>query len=281
MNTCGGFLAIDVGSSRVKLGWFPPPAECIANKQAAELPIAMPQLPQPGETLAVSHDNQAAIWTRIGAWLQEFCPAGPPGYIASVHPTACATVQEMFAQRLQPLVADDLPLTVRVEQPHQVGIDRLLNVIAANRLRQPERPALVVDLGTACTVDLIAADGAFEGGAIFPGVALSAEALHTGTAALPQLAEIDFSNSPPPVGKSTQAAIASGLHWGTIGAVRELVDRISQACADTPQLFLTGGGAPHLATHLAGDSQRFRHIPHLVLAGIALEAERREAEQLS
>jgi len=281
MNTNNGFLAIDVGSSRVKLGWFPPAGECTSDKQANNLTIATPPLVQPRETLVVSHNNQALLWTQIGAWLEEFCPAGPPGYIASVHPAALAIVQEMFADQLVSLTADDLPLMQRTEQPERVGIDRLLNAVAVNRLRQPERPALAIDLGTACTVDLIAPDGAFEGGAIFPGVTLSAEALHTGTASLPQLAAESSDDWPELVGKSTQAAIAFGLYWGTIGTVRELVDRISQECAYPPQLFFTGGGAPQLVTHFADDHKTIRHVPNLVLAGIAVVANNRAVEESS
>lgn len=270
-----GFLAIDVGSSRVKLGWFPPAAECTSESKPTALPIAAPKLRQPEATLAVSHEDQAALFTEIGAWLQEYCPAGPPGYLASVHPETQAIVQEMFAHRLQPMAADDLPIVLRVEQPERVGIDRLLNAVAVNRLRQAEQPAIVVDLGTACTVDLIASDGAFEGGAILPGVNLSANALHRGTAALPQLTAESFDDPPAVIGKSTHDAMASGIYWGIVGAVRELVARMSDESSATPQLFLTGGGATQLVTHLQDDRQPVRHIPNLVLSGIALVAEER------
>ncbi len=270
--SASGLLAIDVGSSRVKLGWFPAAGDCPSDKPASRLPIAAPRLPQPEATLAVSHHDQAKLWAEIGGWLQEFCPGGPPGYVASVEPTAMAIVQEMFAHRLRLLVAEDLPIEVRVEQPERVGIDRLLNAVAANRLRQAGRPALVVDLGTANTIDLIAEDGAFEGGAILPGISLAASSLHTGTAALPELKIETLDTPPTPVGKSTQAAISSGLYWGTVGAVRELVDRISQECDQCPQIFFTGGGAPQVAAHFNDEEKPVRHTPHLVLAGIALVA---------
>ena len=115
-----------------------------------------------------------------------------------------------------------------------------------NRLRTPGHPAIVVDLGTACTVDFVSADGAFEGGAILPGTTLSAAALHTGTATLPQLTTENIDASPTVVGKSTQAAIASGIYWGLVGAVRELIARISDESTETPQLFITGGEAERL-----------------------------------
>ncbi len=273
MNASDGLLAIDVGSSRVKLGWFPPDGACTSAPASTSLPIASTPLPQPTETLAVSHANQATMWAEIGSWLQEFCPSGPPGFLASVHPATSAVIQEIFANRLHALAAKDLPISIRVEHPDRVGIDRLLNAVAVNRIRAINQPAIVVDLGTACTVDLVASDGAFEGGAILPGVTLAATALHAGTASLPELGLGDFNDQPSAVGKSTQEAITSGLYWGMIGAVRELVTRIGRDCPQQPQLFLTGGGAASLAEHLASDVSPARHVPNLVLSGIAAVAE--------
>lgn len=273
MSANAGFLTVDVGSSRVKLGWFPAAGPCESTPAATALPIASSPLPQPASTLAVAHADQARLWTEIGAWLADNCPSGPPGFLASVHPSAATLVQEMFGGRLRQVTAEDLPLAVRVDQPERVGIDRLLNAVAVNRIRRVEQPAIVVDLGTACTVDLIAADGAFEGGAILPGVSLSASALHAGTETLPQLSTEHVAETPDVVGKSTQAAISSGLYWGMIGAVRELVERISRQCTTLPQLFLTGGGANHLVEHLTSDNASPRHDPHLVLSGLAIVAD--------
>ena len=66
------------------------------------------------------------------------------------------------------LTSGDLPLVVKLPRPDMVGVDRLLDALAANRLRTPGRPAVVVDVGSAITVDLVDADGAFLGGAILP-----------------------------------------------------------------------------------------------------------------
>ena len=267
-----GILAIDVGSSRVKLGWFPPPGECDSVSQGGPLPVVASRLPTPSETLTVSHADQAALWAKIAAWLSEHCPSAPPGFVASVHPNSTPLVQEMFGGRLRAIAVDDLPLEVRVEEPERVGIDRLLNAVAVNRLRQEGRPAIVVDLGTACTVDLIATDGAFEGGAILPGPTVAASALHFGTATLPQL-ELDFGEAPAVVGKSTVAAISAGLYWGMLGAITELVGRMSRDDEPTPQVFFTGGCAPPLVAPLSEHIESLRHIPNLVLSGIAIVAE--------
>ncbi len=273
-----GFLGIDVGSSRVKLGWFPPVGECTSDPsplltQPSLLPIAAPKLPQPEATLAVSHCDGGDMAAKISAWLEPFAATELPRFVASVHPGATATVGEIFAGDMRVLTADDLPLPVRVEHPERVGIDRLLSAVAVNQLRASGQPAIVVDLGTACTVDFISSDGAFEGGTILPGTTLSAAALHTGTATLPQLSTDNFDAPPAVVGKSTQAAIASGIYWGLVGAVRELVDRITRESTKVPQLFVTGGEAARLVAQLESESQPPRHLPNLVLSGIAIVAE--------
>jgi len=274
-----GFLAIDVGSSCVKLGWFPPPGECSSQFERTLFPVVAPKLPQPEATLAVSHCGKAELKNEICEWLEHMGARGSQCFVASVHPDAMARIEKFFSGPLQILSNADLPIEVRVDHPERVGIDRLLDAMAVNRLRQPKRSAIVVDLGTACTVDLISSGGAFEGGAIFPGTPLSAASLHSGTATLPQLVEECLDSPPAVVGKSTQQAISSGLYWGLVGAVRELVDRISLESSEVPQLFVTGGGATRLASHFMKDAESSRYIPNLVLAGIAIVANDRATEE--
>ena len=364
-NSSNGLLAIDVGSSRVKLGWFPLPSECTsAESKPALLPIAAPVLPQPEFTLAVSHDDVTNLQLKINAWRESIGIGEPEDnlqcVVASVHPIALDAVQQVFKTPLRVFSVTDLPIVVLLDQPERVGVDRLLNAVAVNQLRNAgqrqtlRRAAIIVDLGTACTVDWITPEGAFAGGAILPGSNLSAFALHAGTAALPDLSikspsqnstggvqrpeksepsndfetcskspsqnstggvqrpeKSELSNDfetyskspsqnstggvqrpeksepsndfetysksrdkgPAIIGKSTQEAISSGLYWGMIGAVRELVARMSENQINPPQLFITGGGAPRLVSHLASDSVTPRHIPNLVLSGIALASQ--------
>ena len=166
----------------------------------------------------------------------------------------------------------DLPLTIEVDEPRRVGIDRLLNAIAVNQLRAADRPAVVVDSGTATTVDLISADGAFAGGAILPGLALSAKGLHEYTALLPLVSVAELGQATPEaLGRNTRAAIRSGLFWGQLGAVKELIERQGGTEAD---VVVTGGGGALLAEHLP----RASFEPHLSLQGLVLAAERLEAE---
>ncbi|MGB2966799.1 MAG: type III pantothenate kinase, partial [Phycisphaerae bacterium] len=128
--------------------------------------------------------------------------------VASVNPRALAHLRGIAvdATGAEPEVAgEDFPIPIRadVEEPERVGTDRLLAALAARgRLGSP---CVVVDLGTAVTVDAVAADGAFAGGAIFPGLEMSADALARGTALLPK---ISLPTDAPRIGRSTAEAIS-------------------------------------------------------------------------
>jgi type III pantothenate kinase len=165
------------------------------------------------------------------------------------------------------LSGSELPLEVRTKQPSQTGIDRLLNAVAVNRFRRADHLAVVVDLGTAITVDLVNADGAFEGGAILPGLSLAARALHTGTTTLPRIDVEHLAHIPAVVGKT------AGVYWGVVGAVEELVSRIAAEHSQPLQVFLTGGDAEQVVEPLEQNPIPMRHVPHLVLSGIAIAAE--------
>ncbi|MEO6350076.1 MAG: type III pantothenate kinase, partial [Candidatus Limnocylindrales bacterium] len=107
--------------------------------------------------------------------------------LASVVPAMTAAVETVAARRGQPLLIagrGTVPLAVRTDRPADVGADRLVNALAAQRLYGT--PAVVVDFGTATTFDCIATDGAYVGGAIAPGLELGLEALAARTAKLPR-----------------------------------------------------------------------------------------------
>lgn len=124
----------------------------------------------------------------------------------------------------------------------QLGADRIANAVAA-RQRYPERDLLIVDAGTATTVDALSGDGVHHGGAILPGIGLWAQALRDHTAALPLVA---LEAAPESVGRSTRDNIASGLYFGHLGAIRELVARIGRdafGAAGRPFILGSGGAA--------------------------------------
>ncbi len=172
---------------------------------------------------------------------------------------------------------DDFPIRIDVEFAEQVGADRLAGVVAANALRRADRPAIVVDAGTAITVNAISADGRFLGGAIIPGRTMASAALCANTDLLPTV-EIDNHAAPPAIGTSTAEAIRSGLYWGTVGAVHRLIEEMRKALGPPVDLFLTGGGMVDLAEDMSADA---KFVPDLVLRGVAMTALDRQTGQVS
>jgi len=130
----------------------------------------------------------------------------------------------------------DTGLTLRYRKPEELGVDRLVNAFAAWRLYGPS--AVVVDLGTATTVDLVAADGTYYGGAIAVGVRSAAWALHELTARLPL---VEPGEPLKAVGTSTAEAIRSGVFWGAVGSVDELVRRLTSEVGLSGIVVATGG----------------------------------------
>ncbi len=253
---CFPLVAVDIGNSRMKFGLFP---------------AAGTDFPRPASTVELAAQEPPDA---LAAWLGKRSPRSVAWRIASVNRPATARLIAWLhsagaSPRVATLAAVDLPLTVAVAEPEAVGIDRLLGAVAANRLRDPGRPAIVVDLGSAITVNLISADGVFLGGAILPGMALSARALGEFTDRLPQIDTGAIAEPPRPLGTATEPALRSGLYWGAIGAIRELVGRLAVEVSGEPEVFLTGGAAPVVAAALADSA---RHVPHMVLGGIALVA---------
>lgn len=162
-----------------------------------------------------------------------------------------------------------VPVKLAVDQPDAVGLDRALNALAATRL-YPDQSAIVVDSGTTTTVDFVSADAVFHGGTIFPGLRLSAYALHDYTAKLPML-NVDAEQSVLPTlpGRNTEEAMRAGLYWGQLGAIREIVDRMSQPLERPPAVILTGGGSRLLSPQL----DNVICIEGLPLHGLAMLAE--------
>ena len=264
-------IAVDIGNSRIKLGAF--------SLDGAATGLGH-SLPEPAATFDLPIDNETGSFDadRLRAWCEKCQLRDATWQVASVHRAAAARLIATLAEwaglsaiagpaRL--LTYRDVPLKTRVEEPERLGIDRLLAALAADRLRRRDRAAIIVDLGTATTIDLLEADGVFAGGAILPGIAMSARALSEQTDALPRVA-LEFLDKPPaPLGKSTVPAIESGIYWGTVGAIRELIARLAERLEASPDIFITGGASVQF-TELLTELGSVRHVPNLVLSGIAL-----------
>jgi type III pantothenate kinase len=162
--------------------------------------------------------------------------------------------------------AAEVPIRHALEHAETTGADRALAVAGARALQPPGIPGLVVSCGTAITVERIAADGTWQGGAIAPGLALSARALHQQTAQLP-LVSPSGNPAPAPWGRSTRPALDAGVFWSAVGSIRELLARQAAGLEPAPWLVFTGGDAAALAPWIDRDDARI--VPDLVLEGLA------------
>jgi type III pantothenate kinase len=133
-------------------------------------------------------------------------------------------------------------IQIRIDNPREVGADRIANTAAVHRLHGG--PAIVIDLGTATTFDVVSKDGDYLGGAIAPGLGITADALVRRTAQLPKV-ELTFPERA--IGRNTVAAMQSGLVIGYVGLVKELVARLKSELGGNPKVIATGGMAETIA----------------------------------
>jgi type III pantothenate kinase len=166
----------------------------------------------------------------------------------------------------------DLPICVSVDEPEKVGLDRLFGAVAAKSMVPPGTPAITVDVGTAVTVNLIDAEGVFQGGAIFPGPRLMARALHEHTAKLPHVDPTEPLKDPRP-GKNTVTAIRLGIESALVGGIHALACFFADEGGVLPWLFITGGGHKLLDGYRPENFARMKIVPALTLEGIRIAAE--------
>jgi type III pantothenate kinase len=208
-------VAIDAGNSAVKVARV--------NDDVIELVESVPtaDLPRAGDVIANAAGGAESV------------------VLVSVVPSWTSTVRSAADELgLRLIVADhrSIPIRVRLPRPDAVGADRLLDAWAGSV--RFGAPLIVVNLGTATTVDAVDRDGAFIGGAILPGIELGARALARGTAQLPK---VDVEELPRAIGTDTPSAIAGGLVLGHLGAVRELASRMQQQVGGGAAVIVTGG----------------------------------------
>ncbi len=169
------------------------------------------------------------------------------GILASVVPPLTDTWIQVCQKYLgfRPLLVDaslDTGVKILVDEPQQVGADRIVDAAAAFRLYGG--PACIVDFGTATTFDAISSTGEYLGGAIAPGIEIAAEALAQKAAKLPK---IDLHPPPSPIGKNTVHAMQSGLLYGYIGLVEGMVARFRKILGPKMRVIATGGLAELVA----------------------------------
>ena len=259
-------IAVSVGNTRTRIGLF------------ADAGIIEPAKALPNTDLAA-----------ITAAIREGAEA--PVVMASVNEPVAAAIEAQYAKaglgeagQIARFGRDiEIPIANALDDDSTVGQDRLLNALGA--FSRASQAIVVVDCGTAMTVDFVDGQGAFQGGAIGPGLNMMLRALHEQTAALPQLA---FEASPAvhseaeanfAFGKDTRRAMLLGVQSAAQGMVRVLVERYATAYGGYPQVVATGGDARALFEGPGGDEVVEHIVPDLTLLGIEAAVKRIAEEE--
>ena len=254
-------LAIDVGNTNIVLGVFDGQdlvqswrLQSLRERTADELGLLVDGL--------FAHSRIERLQVR-GVILGSVVPP--------LTPTVIAMAQRYFG--VQTLIVDPSASTgmpILYDNPWEVGADRIVNSVAAYEKfgREAKAPLIVVDFGTATTFDAVSARGEYLGGAICPGVQISADALFQRAARLPR---IDVRKPATIVGRTTVGAMESGLFYGYVGMVEGLVRRMTDELGGHAVCVATGG----LADVIAPETPLIQHVDaDLTLHGLRIVWER-------
>ena len=226
-------LAIDIGNTNIKLGIFD------GNKLKATWNLATGIHRTPDE-------YGGALLSLMER--QNFSPSKVTGVtLCGVVPPLLYTFEELCRKYLnaKPLVVEagvKTGMSIRLDNPREVGPDRVVNAVAAQNLYG--KPVIVIDLGTATTFDVVSREGDYLGGVIAPGIGISSEALFTRTAMLPR---IELIRPKQVIGKNTISAMQSGIIFGYIDLIEGMIRRIEEQLGGTARVVATGGQAYPLA----------------------------------
>lgn len=191
--------------------------------------------------------------------------------ISSVVPPVLNMLEGMAEKyfRIRPLIVGpdiETGIPIFYDNPAEVGADRIVNAVAA--YERYKKSIIVVDFGTATTFDYVSSKGEYMGGAIAPGIGISSDALFQRTSKLPR---VEIVKPKRVVGKNTNQSIQSGLFFGYVGLVDEIVHRMKKEVRSNPKVIATGG----LADLIAGESQTIEEVNQfLTLDGLRIIYER-------
>jgi type III pantothenate kinase len=256
-------LAIDVGNTQTHVGVF----------QEGELSRqwrASTDTSRTGDELALMLDQFLSMDGLSFQDVDGVC-------ICSVVPRATQELVEMTRRYLHfdPIVVQPgikTGVAIKIDNPREVGADRVANAVAAHSMF-PGEPVIVVDFGTATTLDVVSSDGEYLGGSIAPGIDTAASGLYEATA---QIRRVELRAPPTAIGRNTSAAVQSGLVYGTAGLVDGLVERSLKELGGHARVIATGGLARAIVEH----THTIERIePTLTLVGLRLIFERNDEEE--
>jgi type III pantothenate kinase len=246
-------IAVDIGNSSIKIAVDSPSkinswqTELILNSEAT--------LSQ--ELLSLPFKNDSFFWS-----------------VSSVHREKESRFLDWVNQhrpndQFHLIRESDVDLQSNIESRELLGRDRLISAWMALQLNHNQGPVIIVDAGTAVTIDLVDPEGIFQGGVIFPGAESNFKRLNAFTDALPELG-MQTGNSPLPhvfdsvLGKSTADAIQKGVYHSQKYAIQEIVEQMSKLSKQPACTFATGGGLTDITPQLNPD---WNYIPDLLLQG--------------
>jgi len=248
-------IAIDIGNTNIGVGLFLDDEEKLNESIPGKSRTNLAQcLKSAWEQIPVSRSSREG--KRDGVIV-----------VSSVKPAWTKLVEDIAKSDLDEkpyIIGTDIPLPIStwVDEPDKVGTDRVVSAAAAYAV--VEDAIVVVDFGTAVTIDLVDENGIFRGGVICPGFEISVKALKDNTAQLP---EVKIIKPAGPYGKNTAEAINCGIYYSAIGALQEIIRRYAEEIGKWPQTVITGAAAKVIA-----DDCDFidNYVPNLVLKGIVL-----------
>ena len=187
--------------------------------------------------------------------------------MCSVVPPLITTYEDLFQRyfHLSPLVVGagvKTGVSIRIDNPREVGADRIVNTAAAHHLYGG--PIIVTDLGTATTFDIVSREGYYQGGVIAPGINTAAETLFMQAAMLPR---VELTHPKHAIGTSTVTAMQSGIIFGYVALIEGMIARIQQELGEKARVVATGGWS----TLIAKETAVFDMVnPNLTLIGLRL-----------
>ena len=260
-------LAIDIGNTNTHLAFFASPDKIIASESIPNTSLNKSFL---NKVLDINGGNKTI--SKVKTIL-----------VASTNPEVEPIIIEWCEKvfKIKPLRAGkpsriidtarssgdfDIPITNRTDAPEKVGKDRLLNALAARNIVPGRKPIIVISCGTAITFDVVSPDGEFLGGVIAPGISMMAKALYQNCALLPWVKL--SAKKPVALGRNTQDAIISGVYFGGVGLVENIIRELARELKIKPaslSIVLTGGDAEMIQQAI---SFKTTLVPYLTLRGL-------------
>lgn len=251
-------IAIEIGNSNIKLAFYKNDSEILLR--------SLDGFSREFESEMAAVLNEC--WDQVPLVKMATEPVKECVLVASsVKPEWTELVSDIVKEELDQkmfVIGQDIPLPIEtsVDNPLQVGTDRLITAAAAFAV--VENAVIIADFGTAVTIDLVDENGVFVGGTISPGFDLSLRALKAGTARLP---EIHMQRPQQVYGTNTEEAMRAGVYWSAVGLLETVCRKYAEQVGHWPQVILTGGAA-----ELIKDDCDFvdSYVPNLAVHGIMI-----------